>query len=165
MNHWYLATCKPKQESRALENLLNQEIEAFLPEVEVEKVVKGKIRVVVEPLFPGYVFIRLEEDNPLWGKIRSTRGLKDFVRFGGQPASIPVKVIEQLRQTSTLYSSRQRISQVPQKGQAVLLIGGAFSGLQAAFEISDGDSRAYVLLEVLGKTQRLQVDIQDLVVS
>ena len=78
---WYLVATKPKQEQRAAEHLSNQFIEYFLPEIEVEKSLRGKRSVRIEPLFPGYLFVALPKDSVFWSKIRSTRGIRDVIVF------------------------------------------------------------------------------------
>lgn len=37
---------------------------------------------VVEPLFPGYLFVNIERCGQLMSNIRSTRGIRQLLRFG-----------------------------------------------------------------------------------
>ena len=60
MSKWYVVLTKPKQEERAEEHLAAQDREVFLPRVQLEKMRKGKRVDVVEPLFPGYLFVNVE---------------------------------------------------------------------------------------------------------
>ncbi|WP_144393563.1 transcription/translation regulatory transformer protein RfaH [Pleionea sediminis] len=157
---WYLVATKPKQESRAKEHLANQGIEFFLPEVEIEKAARGKRVVRKEPLFPGYVFVLLSDSDALWSKVRSTRGLRDFIRFSGRPAKVASSIVEHLK--LELDSRDLKLSQIPQKGSKVLLTSGPFRGLEAIFEVLDGEHRAIILLELLGKAQRITVELGEL---
>lgn len=71
---WYLLKTKVREELRAQEHLENQNFEVYCP------IVKEKGKPV--PLFAGYLFIRLDSrDLPYYHKIRSTRGVAEFVRF------------------------------------------------------------------------------------
>lgn len=71
---WYLVKAKPGEELRAVENLENQEFEAYCP-VYLES---GRNTV----LFPGYVFVYLcSKDLERYHKIRSTRGVARIVTF------------------------------------------------------------------------------------
>ena len=44
-------------------------------------------------------------------------------------------------------------------GDKVKLISGPFAGLEAVYDMAKGEDRARVLLEVLGRVQRLTVDL------
>ena len=64
---WYLVQSKPRNEARALENLLRQGYETYLPLIEVERLQRGKLLKKQEPLFSRYLFLHLEEGNDNWG--------------------------------------------------------------------------------------------------
>jgi len=63
---WYALQHKPAQGDRALEHLQYQGITCFYPKITVEKVKAGKRSKKLEPLFPGYLFVKLEQTNPMW---------------------------------------------------------------------------------------------------
>jgi transcriptional antiterminator RfaH len=160
MNNWYLATSKPKQEQRAVENLENQGITAFSPSFKVEKIRAGKKTVVSEIMFTGYVFIQLTQDDPLWHKVKSTRGIRDWVRFATTFAQIPNQLVQQLmldqQQTSDTVQEHYK------QGDKVHLLDGPFAGLSGIYQASSGLERSIILLEFLGKTNRLKVDNSNL---
>ena len=71
---WYLLKTKVREEVRAVDNLENQEFEAYCPQY----LEKAKLT----PLFPGYMFVKLcDEDIERYHKIRSTRGVSAIVAF------------------------------------------------------------------------------------
>lgn len=153
---WYLATAKPRQEARAVENLNNQEINAFCPIVKVEKLLRGKKQIVEEALFTGYIFINISTDSPQWHKIRSTRGVRGWVRFSGNVAKIPNELINGFIK-STSQSDQQVIISRFNQGQPVRILSGPFSGLKAIYDKDDGEMRSMILVEFLGQTNRLNV--------
>lgn len=159
---WYLASCKPRQENRALENLGNQGITAFLPTLEVEKVHAGRKQVVSEPLFKGYLFINIQPEDPQWSKIRSTRGIRDWVRFAGKPAKLPKSLIEQLWRQEMEPHSKQ-VERRFNQGQSIRIMSGPFEGLNGVFESDDGELRSMILIEFLGKTNRISVGNEQIV--
>ena len=159
---WYLASCKPRQESRALENLVNQDVIAFLPTLAVEKVLSGRKQVVTEPLFKGYLFINIQPEDPQWSKVRSTRGIKDWVRFAGKPAKIPNSLIQQLWLQETEAQNKQ-VEKRFNKGQIIRIMSGPFEGLNGVFESDDGELRSMILIEFLGKTNRISVGNEQIV--
>lgn len=154
---WYLVQSKPRNEARALENLLRQGYETYLPLIEVERLQRGKLLKKMEPLFPRYLFLHLEEGNDNWGPIRSTLGVAGMVRFGQVYAAVPDPVIEAIRERTqeireTLFTS----------GDAIQIVSGPLLGLEGVFEIADGEQRSFVLLEFMQKQQRVSVSTADL---
>jgi hypothetical protein len=75
---WYVVHTKPRQETRALENLQNQGFECFLPTMEIEKLRNQRVMRVVEPMFSRYMFIQLDDTTQNWGPIRSNFGRKQI---------------------------------------------------------------------------------------
>ena len=94
---WYVIHAKPRQEARALENLERQGYEAWLPMLTVQKILRGRVADVTEPLFSRYLFIRLDTVQSNWSPIRSTLGVSRLVTFGNQPAVVPDALIDDLR--------------------------------------------------------------------
>lgn len=160
--HWYLVHTKPRQEQRALENLERQGYPCFLPRVPVERLRQG--RRVLEPvaLFPRYLFIQLRCDGhgPSWAPIRSTLGVTRLVAFGHQPARVPEGIVTQLqRQVAELGAVPQPLFQ---PGQPVRITHGPFAGLEAIYQMPDGEERAIVLLTLLQRECRIAVPLAQL---
>jgi len=153
---WYLIASKPRQELRAVEHLDNQGIVGYCPTVKVEKLRRGKKHIVTEALFTGYLFLRISSDNPLWHKVRSTRGIRDWVRFGGKIAQLPAQLVEELIESSS-DSENEVVINCFEPGAPVRILNGPFAGLKAIFDKPDGESRAILLVEFLGQTNRLNV--------
>ncbi len=154
---WYLVQSKPRNEARALENLLRQGYETYLPLMAVERLQRGKLHHTMEPLFPRYLFLHLEEGNDNWGPIRSTLGVAGMVRFGLAYATVSEAVIELLRERT------QEIKKTLfETGDSVRVVSGPLIGLEGVFEIADGEQRSFVLLEFMQKQQRISVSTADL---
>lgn len=150
---WYLLQTRPRQEQRALENLRNQGFECFLPRYQCERLRRGKRESVDEPLFPRYLFVRLDSIVSNWNALRSTYGVSNIVRFGEQPARIPDAVIEAI-------AKRQQANvQIFQPGDQVRITDGAFAGLEGVFEQNDGEARVLILMELMDKQQKLSFPI------
>ncbi|MDP1773845.1 MAG: transcription/translation regulatory transformer protein RfaH [Methylobacter sp.] len=155
--HWYVIHTKPRQEQRALLNLEQQGYECYLPMVTIEKLRKGVLSVAEEPLFARYLFIRLDVSlsGKGWGAIRSTPGVSRLVTFGTEPAKVDDRLIEALRaQKDALCSQPQRLFA---QGERVLITDGPFVGIEAIYQMNDGESRAMVLIELLSKPTKLNI--------
>ncbi|MDA8646273.1 transcription/translation regulatory transformer protein RfaH [Porticoccaceae bacterium] len=158
---WFLLQTKPKQEQRAVENLVRQEVQTFCPMVRVEKVSRGKRVETLEVLFSGYLFVQLGEDSVSATSVRSTRGVSHFVTSGGAPIGVPELLIEQLRERVAVTTDLV-ISRMPKKGEAVQIMDGPFRGLNAVFSEADGTSRAIVLVTMLNQKVEARVPLSNL---
>ena len=153
---WYLIQCKPRQDSRAEENLIRQAFTCYRPTRHVERIQRGRRTTQVESLFPGYLFIQLDQLNDNWHPIRSTRGVSQLVTFGKQPIAVADELIEQLC---------QQLSETPpeplalEPGDSVRINSGSFKELEAIFLARDGAERIVILLQLLHCEHTLSVPI------
>jgi len=152
---WYLIKAKPGQTERAAQELRNQNYEVFCPSIQVERVRGGKRIQKTEPLFPGYLFIELSETDSNWRPIRSTRGVAYIVCFGNKPAVVPDQVVENLREREKVQEQRRDLA----PKQPVIIDEGPFRHLNAIFLEYDGEKRAFLLLELLGRWQKLSLPL------
>ena len=152
---WYALQHKPGQGDRALTHLQNQDIACFYPKITVEKIKGGKRTKKLEPLFPGYLFVKLEQADPVWAKLRSTRGILRIVSFANKPATIPDEVIRHINDSLHTVAELGGIK----PGQAVELEDGPFKGISAIFQAYDGEERAVVLISFMQKQQTVKVPL------
>ncbi|WP_371369242.1 transcription/translation regulatory transformer protein RfaH [Pseudomonas sp. QL9] len=140
---WYLIQCKPRQDMRALEHLERQGYQCLLPTHEVERLQKGKLQQLTEPLFPGYLFIHLDRVDDNWLPIRSTRGVNQIVSFGGRPAPIPDAIVSQL------IAHQSSIKPALSAGDRVAIFEPGLQQIEAIFLEKNGDGRVLLLLNLL----------------
>jgi transcriptional antiterminator RfaH len=155
--HWYVIHTKPRQEQRALENLQRQGFEAWLPMIALEKVRRGHLAQVVEPMFSRYLFIRLDTVQTNWSPIRSTLGVSKLVAFGNTPAAVPDDLIAALRNMPP--PPRERMMN---PGDEVQFVTGPLKGLRGIYQQHDGEARAMVLIELLSQPQTIHTELQAL---
>lgn len=161
--NWYLVHAKLRQEKIALLNLERQGYECYLPTLRVEKLRQRVVRIVEEALFPRYLFIRLDDEGPSksWAPIRSTIGVHRLVSFGTTPARIDDKLIELLRRAQEgLSSSKPRPLFDP--GERLMLSSELFRDVEAVFQMSDGEGRALVLIEMLNRPVQISAPLAGL---
>lgn len=155
--NWYVVQTKPKQEFRALEQLENQRFRCFLPSLKVEKLRRGKLEIVTEPLFPRYLFIHLDTVSDNWAPLRSTRGVSKLIEFGGRFAIVPALVIDALQDWNNLPPK-----QIFEAGETVGIASGPFEGLKGIYQMLDGEARAIILIELISQPQRLSFQLKAL---
>ena len=158
IERWYAVCCKPRQEAVAEENLLRQGFQVYLPRIRMRQRRRGQWIDAVEVLFPRYIFIRVDPQRRSTAAVRSTRGAVGLVRFGGQPAVVPDAVMDALRQredaASGLHEDKRPLFSA---GETVKLVDGPLAGMEGVFTEQDGDKRVIVLLELLGKANKVIV--------
>jgi len=154
---WYLLVTKPRQENRALENLVKQKYICFLPMITVEKSRSGRITLSTEPLFSRYIFINLNSIDDNWAPIRSTLGVTGMVKFGDTFPSIPNEVVDEIEKFSN-----EKERKLFKAGEEITIKTGPFKGHSVVFDSMDSESRAMVLLEMCHKIHRISISLKEL---
>ena len=155
--HWCLVSCKAREEARARAHLANQGISSFFPAISIEKVRNRKPVPVVEPLFPGYLFVRLDFAVHCLTTIRSTRGVANFVRFGKDklPSIIADDLVNKLmtdcEDDSLTDVLKEKILALPVKGEKVVIDEGPYQNLKAIYQCRDGLERSMLLIKMIGQ--------------
>jgi transcriptional antiterminator RfaH len=161
MKGWFLVQTKPQQETRALENLQQQGVAAFCPQVFVEKLSRGKRKVSKEVLFPSYLFVEFDQETISALSINYTRGVSRIISFGNSLSQVPDQLISQLKERVE-QSEQNMITELPEKGEKLEVLDGPFRGLNAIFSQIDGDSRAVVLIAILSQKVKAVLPLRSL---
>ena len=149
MKNWYLLKTKPRQEIIAKQNLKNQGYGSFCP------IVKINNRLVV--LFPGYLFVQLNEKTQNWSPINSTKGVSHFVKFGLNFAKVPTSVIELIKTNQHITAEKLKDLNKFKPGDKVQISDGAFKNWMAVFKCYNSDERVILLMNLLGREQSLNI--------
>lgn len=138
---WYAVKCHARQEFRAVSELQNQLFQAWCPIFHDHK---GQIHA----LFPGYVLVKLDLNQPGWGSIRSTRGVSSgLVCFGGMPIALRAGAVEALQARSGEQIAPESV--LIALGAVMRVKSGAWEGLSGTVEWSSA-SRVRLLMDLLG---------------
>jgi transcriptional antiterminator RfaH len=82
------------------------------------------------------------------------------VRFGAQFATVPAGLITDLRRAASEGPERQmRFTQ----GQKVQITGDTYSSITGVFEMQEGEDRARVLVDMLGRSASVVVPLAQVV--
>jgi transcriptional antiterminator RfaH len=153
---WYAIQSKVNREKEVEKRLKDLRLEVFLPFMRTRRRIGSRFHWVLAPLFPGYLFCRL--DMVQSGKAaRYSPGVKDFLTFGNRVAEVSEDIIHALRERCP--EGVALIDPVSaQPGDVVRINEGPFSGLEAVFQQKlKGSERVAVLLEILGRQTRIVV--------
>ena len=147
MKNWYLIKTKPRQEKIAKQNLENQDYQTFCPMAKINN------RLVV--LFPGYLFVQLNEKTQNWSPINSTKGVSYFVKFGLNFAKVPTSVIEFIKTNQHITTDKIKNLNKFKPGDKVQISDGVFNNYMAIFKSYKSDERIILLMNLLGHEQSL----------
>jgi transcriptional antiterminator RfaH len=155
---WFAVVTKPRQEQVALDNLQRQGFECFLPMALNPYQRRSTRRPIVEPLFPRYLFLRAVAGAQDLAPVRSTRGVVSMVRFGCELAVVPEHVINHIRGRLD-DDGLVRIEPVAVKaGDKVRVFDGPLAGIEGIVTERNCENRACLLMEILGRQTRVEVD-------
>ena len=164
---WYVIHTKPRQEFRAQENLLSQGFEVYLPTISKEIIRSKSLDAIREPLFARYLFIQLDQVHSNWFPIRSTRGVHQILRFGmnTEPVKVPDELLAIIKEQAESFGRVTK--KIFETNEKVMIQEGPMKGLSGSFQEiqqqSNGEIRAMVLIELLGKLQKIQIPVSSLV--
>jgi len=156
--HWYVIRTKPHQENRVEFHLRQLSVETFLPLLKQRKTIRRQPRMVVEPLFPRYLFARFDITE-CFRAVNFSRGVVNIVAFGSKPVEVGETLIDEIKsrmEEGYIIPQSERF----QKGQIVYINDGPFAGLEAVFvrEMKEQD-RVLLLLRALGFNARITLGI------
>ncbi|MCW1400954.1 transcriptional activator RfaH [Novosphingobium sp. MW5] len=154
---WYVAETLPQEELRAIENVKKQGFEVFFPRFRKVRRHARKRDVVLAPVFPGYVFVRMDVRTTHWTAINSTRGVKRLLGFGRRlPQAVDPEVIEDLICRCDNGIMKQ-ISGELAPGDRVVMNTGPFADFVATIQSLDTRGRVNILFEIMGGSKSINV--------
>lgn len=102
---WYAVYTKPKWEKKVSELLSRKKIENYCPLNKVVRQWHDRKKVIMEPLFTSYVFVRLSEGD-LWTS-KTVDGVLSVVHWLSKPAVIRNDEIETIQRFLNEYENIQ----------------------------------------------------------
>lgn len=154
---WYLLYTKARHEDQVASRLSQAGYEVLNPKLQERRFYRGKPQNVVSPLFPRYLFVRLDYGRD-FRNAKYTRGVVHIVGTSQAPTVVDETIIETIR--SRLLEDGHAILPPPdlRPGDEVEIHGGPFAGLSGVFvKPMKGVERVSVLLRAIHA--RVEVDV------
>lgn len=161
MEQWYTLYTKPNAEYQVVTALQQRGVQTYLPEGEFHTTHRGRKR---KPFFPCYLFIKVDFEIVGFSSVQWTPGLRYIVAFEDRPVPLPNEVIDLIRcKLGEIEAAGGWPVHSFRPGDVVRITDGPFHDMLAIF---DGPTtpaqRVQVLLDILGRASRLQIDVTDL---
>jgi transcription elongation factor/antiterminator RfaH len=153
---WYVIHTKPGDENRVRTNLHNQEIETFLPLLETYQYCNGRIIPKIKPLFPNYLFAKLDLELHYY-KVKWTRGVNKILGSRNEPIPISEKVIQMIKERSGK-DNLVKLEDELKDGDMVQINSGPFKSLRGVFQkMMSSKGRVRILLSLIGVDVSVQI--------
>ncbi len=155
MLYWYALYTRPRHEKQVYEELRNRAIEAYLPTQKVRRRWSDRYKIIEEPLFKNYLFVRTDGQN--YRKCLEPYGAVSFVSVEGKPAVVADEELEAVRIMVT--------SEIPHNpypylkaGRKVRVKYGPLEGCEGILIRKRGLDRLVVTVHLLQRSIEAEVD-------
>jgi len=157
--HWYALYTNPRHEKVVARQLKERCVENFLPLYRTWHRWKDRRKQVELALFPGYVFVRIQEQNKL--RVLKVPGAVNLVSFNGKLAALPEPEIEALRNAldNEVCAEPCPYLRVIRKVRVIL---GPMARAEGILSRKKDKSRVVISVEVLMRSVSLEIDGMDL---
>ena len=135
---------KPRWEKKVATLLTDNGVENYCPLNRVSKKWSDRKKVVLEPLFKGYVFVALALTNK-W-EIKNTEGILNFVHWNGKPAVVKEKEINIIKKFLQEFDDIKVTSNSVSPNDEVEIKQGLLMNFKG------------IVLEITGNTAKVKID-------
>lgn len=161
LKKWLVVYTKPKWEKKVDSNFAQKGIESWCPTQKKERQWSDRKKVIEEPLFKSYVFVRASKEEH--ANVLSTMGVVRFLYFEKKPAIIRDNEIELIRKYLGLsYTNIQVVDLGPIKPQTKVTVNnGLFMGQRG--EVVKADKKSvYVRLDSINMMMIVEFKLEEI---
>jgi transcription termination/antitermination protein NusG len=120
--NWYAVYTRTRWEKKVAKQLLQKQIEHYCPLNMVQRQWSDRKKVVLEPLFTSYVFVRIRHTQQ--SLVREVSGIMNFVYWLKKPAIIKDEEINMVKKFMSEYRNVKLEKLVVNVNDQVRIIGG-----------------------------------------
>ena len=141
---WYALYTKPRWEKKVSKLLDDQGIENYCPINKVTRQWSDRKKVVLEPVFKSYVFVKINEKEK-WD-LRKVNGVLNFVYWLGKPAPIREEEILTIRKFLNEFQNVEVTELSLKVNDTVKIKNGVFMDYEG------------ILVELIGNKARVRIE-------
>ena len=142
--YWYAVYTRPRWEKKVASLLEDRGIAHYCPVNKVTHQWSDRKKVILEPLFKGYVFVMVQEDKK-W-ELMTVNGIVNYVHWLGMPARIREEEIDTIRKFLNEFNEVEVISAVFPLNSTVRIKQGVLMNHRG------------LLLEISGNKARVRIE-------
>lgn len=159
---WYAIYTRPRWEKKVNSLLSQKGIESYCPLNKVRRKWSDRIKIVEEPLFKSYVFVKITDQQRT--DVRMTNGVMNFVYWNSKPAIIREKEILTIRKFLDEYENVEAVKMDIKPEERVIITSGPMMEQEGkVLEVKNKmakvciDSLGYMLIAYIDKTKLISV--------
>ena len=153
---WFALQVRSRREALVADHLEGQGLECYLPLYKSTRRWSDRLKEVEQPLFPGYLFCRLNLSNR--GPVLMTPGVQQIVGFGRTPVPVEEKEVESIRQVLS-----SGLPSLPwpylHLGERVRVNHGSLINLEGILVNFKGSNRVVLSVTLLQRSVALEIDL------
>lgn len=157
--NWYVVYTRPRWEKKVAATLLHEGIEHYCPLNKVTKQWSDRKKIVMEPLFKGYVFVRPVQVNK-WD-LKKIDGIINFVYWDKKLAQIKEQEIDTIKRFLHQFKEVTVVTTHAALADEVLVNQGLFMDLKGLVVETFGN-KAKVKIDSMGVSLIATFDIKNL---
>ncbi|MFT3825805.1 MAG: UpxY family transcription antiterminator [Chitinophagaceae bacterium] len=161
MRQWLAVYTKPRWEKKIYQLLVERGIECYCPLNKVHRQWSDRIKLVEEPLFKSYVFVRVTEQEQQ--QVKMVSGVLNFVYWLGKPAVLKQAEIDRIKRFLNEYDNVEIQPILLKPSDKVVVTGGALMEQQGRVLRTIGN-KAEIEIESLGYRLVAQVSKKNLAI-
>jgi transcriptional antiterminator RfaH len=153
---WFAIQTWPRYEKKVAVEFESKKIEVFLPLLSSKRKWSDRNTIVQLPLFPSYVFVRIDQSTNARVGVLRTNGVTGFVGVRGIGISIPQVQIESVR---SLLASDVMFQPHPHLtvGKRVRIRGGSLDGVEGTLLEKKSDLSLLVSIQLIQRALAIRV--------
>lgn len=157
---WYAVYTKPRSEKKAMLELEQHGIEAYLPLQVTIKQWSDRKKKVEEPLFKSYLFVHIDYEKQYLDVLQTPQIIK-FVKIGKELIPVREQIIQAIKLSLAHYDDIQVNGEINYKtGEPVNIIAGPLAGYKGVVITQKGTRYFAIEIEELGTGLLLNIPVQ-----
>jgi transcription antitermination factor NusG len=149
--HWYVVYTRPRWEKKVALLMQEKGMEHYCPLNKVQKQWSDRKKVVLEPLFKGYVFV--SSDRASKNEVLQVDGVLNFVHWLGKPAIVKESEIQTIKKFLHEFVDVEVTSNTVSEKDHVIIRNGVLMNYKG------------IVIEVKGKKARVRIESMGLQLS
>jgi transcription antitermination factor NusG len=154
--NWHAVYLRSRTEKKVYDEILNKRIECYLPLRSSKRIWSDRVKIITEPVIPGYIFVRISLSE--YYDVLITNGVLKYVCFDNKPAVVSDYQINLLKLFVEHLNDKIEVSSERiRKGTFVKIINGPLKNIVGEVMETRGKRHLLLRFDQLGYT--LQVDL------
>ncbi|ACU61068.1 UpxY family transcription antiterminator [Chitinophaga pinensis] len=152
---WYVAYTRANFERKVAKDIVDQQIEHYLPLRRETRKWSDRLKQIEVPLFPNYIFVKIKLQHKV--NILGIPGVLSLVSFSGQPVSVSEREIQHIRKIE------ERGQDIALEyyycvGDRVRITQGIFTGMEGILLRKSGQMRFVLKLPAISQAVSVEIE-------